>query len=362
MTEYGISILPDTGPQDRSPREYYANLLDVAGLTDELGLEYIKMTEHYLHPYGGYCPDPLAFLSAVAVRTGRVRLMTGGIQASFHHPIQLAAATAQLDAISGGRLDVGFARAFLPYEFDAFGVDMDTSTDRFRRTVDATVRLWTEPKVDEDGPFFRYSGVSSVPPPTQRAHPPVWTAALITRSSFQWIGESGYNLLVASAPTREKAGQVKEMIDFYRSCFRGAEKNKGRRPKVAISIALMLADTDEEAQELGRTHLRRHWDTFAVAAGCWQDRSSASYQGYQEAMVDKHRAGSSEDAGLAVLGGPAGALRQLREIRELLTPDVILFQIDYGQQPLATMRRTLELFARDVRPGLDEEEQRWAGR
>ncbi|MEU9412192.1 LLM class flavin-dependent oxidoreductase [Streptomyces sp. NPDC048281] len=358
MTEYGISILPDTGPQDRTPQEYYANLLDVARLTDRLGLEYVKMTEHYLHPYGGYCPDPLAFLSAVAVSTDRVRLMTGGIQASFHHPIQLAASTAQLDAISGGRLDVGFARAFLPYEFDAFGVDMDTSTDRFRRTVDATVRLWTEPKVDEDGPFFRYSGVSSVPPPTQRAHPPVWTAALITRSSFQWIGESGYNLLVASAPTREKTGQVKEMIDFYRACFLGAEKNRGRRPKVAISVALMLADTDEEARELGRKHLRRHWDTFAAAAGSWQGRASASYQGYREAMVDKHRSGASEEAGLAVIGSPAGALRQLREIREALTPDVILFQIDYGQQPPATMRRSLELFAHRVRPGLDAGEQR----
>lgn len=123
------------------------------------------MTEHYMDPYGGYCADPLAFLSAVAAQTSRVRLMTGGIQASFHHPIQLAARTAQLDALSHGRLEVGFARAFLPYEFDAFGVDMDTSTERFRGTVDAVVRLWTGRQVSEDTP----SSATRASPPSRRS-------------------------------------------------------------------------------------------------------------------------------------------------------------------------------------------------
>ncbi|MFE1199509.1 LLM class flavin-dependent oxidoreductase [Streptomyces olivaceoviridis] len=352
MTSYGISLLPDTLPRQRSAKDYYANMLAVSELSEDLGLDYVKMTEHYLHSYGGYCPDPLAFLSAVAARTDRIRLMTGGIQASFHHPIQLAARTAQLDALSGGRLDVGFARAFLPYEFDSFGIDMDGSTERFRATVDAVVRLWTETDVSEDTPFFRYRNADSLPLPTQDPHPPVWAAALLTRSSFEWIGDSGYNLLIASAPSREQVHQVREMIEVYRSRFTHAPKNAGKQPRVAISVALYLADSHEEAVKQGTAALRRHWDTFGSAAASWRSRTSASYQGYREAMVDKHRAGPSEAAGLAVIGSPDRAVEQLRQIESELGADIVLFQLDYGQQPLETMERSLKLFASEVRPHL----------
>lgn len=354
MTSYGISLLPDTSPQQRGAKDYYADLLTVSELTEELGLEYVKMTEHYLHPYGGYCPDPLAFLSAVAARTSRVRLMTGGIQANFHHPIQLAARTAQLDALSGGRLDVGFARAFLPYEFDAFGIDMDSSTARFRATVDAVVNLWTGKDISEDTPFFRYDGANSLPLPTQDPYPPVWAAALLTPSSFEWIGDSGYNLLIASAPSREQVGQVREMIDLYRSRFAAAPQNAGKQPKVAISVALYLAESDKQAVDQGTAALRRHWDTFGSAASAWRDRTSTSYQGYREAVVDKHRSGPSEKAGLAVIGSPETAVTQLRNIESELGTDVVLFQVDYGQQSVESMERSLKLFASEVRPRLGE--------
>jgi alkanesulfonate monooxygenase SsuD/methylene tetrahydromethanopterin reductase-like flavin-dependent oxidoreductase (luciferase family) len=356
MTEFGISLLPDTSPDQRSARDYYANMLAVSRLTEELGLEYVKMTEHYMHPYGGYCPDPLAFLSAVAASTRRVRLMTGGIQASFHHPVQIAAATAQLDALSGGRLDVGFARAFLPYEFDTFGIDMDSSKERFRETVQAVVRLWTESKVSEDTKFFRYSDVTSFPPPTQTPHPPVWAAALLTRSSFEWIGDSGFNLLIASAPSREKVGQLREMIDLYRRRFAAGPGGPSGGSRVAISIALCLADSDEEARQAGGQMLRGHWQTFGDAASSWRNRQSASYQGYREALTEKHSKSSPEDAGLAVLGSPESAVEQVREICAELAPDIVLWQIDFGQQPLEYMERSLRLFAERVRPRLDKVE------
>jgi alkanesulfonate monooxygenase SsuD/methylene tetrahydromethanopterin reductase-like flavin-dependent oxidoreductase (luciferase family) len=353
MTEFGISLLPDNNPEQRTAAEYFADMLAVSRLTEQLGLEYVKMTEHYMRPYGGYCPDPLAFLSAVAAVTSNVRLMTGGIQASFHHPVQVAAQTAQLDALSGGRMEVGFARAFLPYEFDTFGVDMDSSKDRFRESVQAVVRLWTEQKVTEDSRFFRYSDVTSLPPPVQHPHPPVWAAALLTRSSFEWIGDSGFNLLIASSPSREKVADAREMIDLYRDRFRAAPANAGREPKVAISVPLLLAESDREARELGWRLLRRHWDTFSDAATSWHGRASSSYEGYREAVTKRYGPDSNaEELEWAVFGDPGSAVGQVRELCTALAPDVILWQLDFGQQPLDTMARSLRLFAGQVRPRL----------
>ena len=50
---------------------------------------------------------------------------------AFNDPLKLAGELAMLDAISGGRLEAGFARAFLPHEFQAFGVALDESRARY---------------------------------------------------------------------------------------------------------------------------------------------------------------------------------------------------------------------------------------
>jgi alkanesulfonate monooxygenase SsuD/methylene tetrahydromethanopterin reductase-like flavin-dependent oxidoreductase (luciferase family) len=61
------------------------------------------------------------------------RLVTGAVLPIFNHPLKLAGEIGMLDAISGGRLDVGFARAFLPHEFRRFGRSPDESVARYRR-------------------------------------------------------------------------------------------------------------------------------------------------------------------------------------------------------------------------------------
>src|SRR3990167_7852138 len=124
--DFGLSFLPDVNHTKLPAPDYFDHAIALSKFADAAGFKTIKMTEHYLHDYGGYCPSPLIFLASVAAITKHIRLMTGCILPAFHHPIQIAAETALLDAISKGRLDVGFARAYLPYEFSAFGIDIDT--------------------------------------------------------------------------------------------------------------------------------------------------------------------------------------------------------------------------------------------
>jgi alkanesulfonate monooxygenase SsuD/methylene tetrahydromethanopterin reductase-like flavin-dependent oxidoreductase (luciferase family) len=113
---FGLSFLPDADPRSKPATTYYEDALALAQFADWQGLHSIKMTEHYLHSYGGYCPSPLSFLSAVASCKRSIRLVTGAILPSFHHPIAIASETSMVDALSGGRLDVGFGRAYLPYD------------------------------------------------------------------------------------------------------------------------------------------------------------------------------------------------------------------------------------------------------
>jgi len=60
-----------------------------------------------------------------------------------------------LDAISHGRLEVGFARAFLPHEFARFGISLDESRERFDEGLETVRRLLEEENVAVSGKFTR---------------------------------------------------------------------------------------------------------------------------------------------------------------------------------------------------------------
>ena len=64
-----------------------------------------------------------------------MRLITGAVLPVFNNPLKLAGQIGMVDAISGGRLEVGFARAFLPHEFARFGISMDESRARYPKAT-----------------------------------------------------------------------------------------------------------------------------------------------------------------------------------------------------------------------------------
>ena len=64
-------------------------------------------------------------------RSAHARMVTGALLPAFNNPLKMAGEIGMLDALCGGRLDVGFARAFLPHEFETFGISLDESRARY---------------------------------------------------------------------------------------------------------------------------------------------------------------------------------------------------------------------------------------
>ncbi len=134
--QFGVQFFPIVGPDEKSARDYFRESLAIAEEADQLGYTHVRTVEHYFESYGGYSPNPIVFLTAASQRTKRARLVTGAVLPAFNNPLKLAGELGMLDAISGGRLDVGFARAFLPYEFRHFGVSMDESVARYEEGIE----------------------------------------------------------------------------------------------------------------------------------------------------------------------------------------------------------------------------------
>jgi len=190
--EFGLQFFPDVSPDEKSAQQYWNESLDLCGLCDELGYTHVRTVEHYFEPYGGYSPAPHIFLTAASQRTSRARLITGALVPAFNHPLKVAGEIGMLDAISNGRLDCGFARAFLPHEFQRLERSMDESRARFDEGVSAIRLLLEEENVTFEGQFHRFKNVTSLPRPTQKTPATflgrrLGNAPIDTSCSIEWI-------------------------------------------------------------------------------------------------------------------------------------------------------------------------------
>src|SRR5262249_5921757 len=128
----------------------------------------------------------------------------------------LAGEIAMLDGISGGRLDVGFARAFLPHEFRRFGISPDESHARFREGLEQIELLLTQENATHRGRFHSFESVTSLPRPTQRPRPTSSSAATQARGSLGCAGRKGYALMAIPI------GPSGPLSEFYRKAGRAA--------------------------------------------------------------------------------------------------------------------------------------------
>src|SRR5215207_595793 len=130
--EFGVQFFPSVGTDKKPAAQYWNEALKLTQHAEQLGYASVRTVEHYFHPYGGYSPDPLIFLSAAGAITKTMRLITGAVLPVFNNPLKLAGQIGMVDAISNGRVEIGFARAFLPHG----GARLGSSLDESRRCLD----------------------------------------------------------------------------------------------------------------------------------------------------------------------------------------------------------------------------------
>lgn len=344
--EFGMQFFPDVGPQEKSGAQYFAECLELAGMCDEFGYSHVRIVEHYFHPYGGYSPNPMLFLAAAAQRTRKARLVTGAVLPVFNNPLKLAGEIGMLDAISGGRLDVGFARAFLPHEFSRFGVALDESRARFDEGVEQVRLLLEGENVSSKGRFHSFPPTTSLPRPTQKPRPPFWIAALGTPESFVGAGKAGHSIMAIPLA----GGQMGELLGLYREAWRSAgHPGKGR---VMLAFHMFCHADRAQAAALAQEPLDRYLKSLVEAAGEWTEgTSSADYPGYDR-IISGLRAETFDtqvEKGAAWIGSPADIAEQIVEYdRKVGGFEDASLQVNFNTLALDAARDSVALFGREV--------------
>jgi F420-dependent oxidoreductase-like protein len=167
-----------TEPQEGAS---YGDLLAVARATEECGFDAFFRSDHYVPFFGGDgLPGPTdawTTLAGLARETTRIRLGTLVSPATFRLPGPLAIAVAQVDEMSGGRVELGLGTGWHDGEHRAYGIPFPPLGERFDRLaeqLEIVTGLW-----ESDGPYsfagkhYQLVDAPALPKPVQRPRPPV---------------------------------------------------------------------------------------------------------------------------------------------------------------------------------------------
>ena len=161
----------------------YHTLRAVALAAEELGFDAFFRSDHYL-AMGGVSglpgpTDAWATLAGLAVETSRIRLGTLMSAATFRLPGPLAVTVAQVDQMSGGRVEFGLGAGWFEAEHAAYGIPFPSLGERFdilEEQLSVITGLWGTAEGETfsfDGAHYRVTDSPALPKPAQRPRPPV---------------------------------------------------------------------------------------------------------------------------------------------------------------------------------------------
>src|SRR5438552_878031 len=169
-----------TEPQEGAT---YDDQLAVARLAEELGFDAYFRSDHYIGFFGGDAlpgpTDAWTTLAGLARDTTRLRLGTLVSPVTFRLPGPLAITVAQIDAMSGGRVELGLGAGWNDREHAAYGIPFPSTGERFDRLEEQLAiitGLWGTPVCDHFSyPGAQYSLVDfpALPKPVPHPGPPV---------------------------------------------------------------------------------------------------------------------------------------------------------------------------------------------
>ena len=160
----------------------YDQQLSMAQAAEAAGFDAFFRSDHFLAMGGDGLPGPTdawLALAGIARETDRIRLGTLVTSATFRSPGLLAIEVAQVDAMSGGRVEIGLGAGWYDGEHTAYGVPFPPLGERFERLEEQfaiLTGLWDTPdgeRFDFDGRHYRLKDSPALPKPVQQPHPPL---------------------------------------------------------------------------------------------------------------------------------------------------------------------------------------------
>jgi F420-dependent oxidoreductase-like protein len=230
----------------------YEQIVRVAQAAERLGFGAFFRSDHYLSMGGTGLPGPTdawTTLAGLARETSTIRLGTLMTSATFRYPGPLAIQVAQVDQMSGGRVELGLGAGWFEQEHASYGIpfpDTKERFDRFAEQLAVITGLWSTPEGELysfAGEHYRLSDSPALPKPAQRPRPPVIIGGLGKRRTPQLTARYAdeFNLpFVSQEVTAAQFDRVRQACEEV-----------GRDPKELVysnALVLCCGATEEEVR------------------------------------------------------------------------------------------------------------------
>ena len=342
--DFGVFNLLQHRHRSKPPQRVIEEALEHTRLAEELGFSRVWFAEHHFSNYS-LCPSPLILCAQAAAMTKRVRVGSAVLILPLHAPARLVAEIALVDALSGGRLDVGVGSGYQPYEFERLGADIARNKAVFNEMLD-TIELGLR------RPSFEYAGEALAQPPTainvrplQTPRPPIWIAGA-DPNSHRRCARDGYVPFVSGGiESPERLREARRRIEALYA-------QEGRDPaSVPLGVLRFVCVSDD------RETLARYTD-----GARFQKRIAMALRHRRETMVDDYMVEEApfpeepelEQVARNIVIGNAEqvAERLCREI-DMYRPRHMSIYFAVGDMPHAAVIDSMTQFATRVVPAIE---------
>lgn len=316
--------------------EHFEARLQLAESYDRLGFHAYHVAEHHGTPLG-HAPSPGVFLAALAQRTTRLRFGPLVYLLPLYHPLRLIEEVGTLDALSGGRLELGYGRGISPIEMGFYGVDMAEQQALAEETFEVLIKGLTHESLTHEGRFFQFDEVPMVQACVQQPHPPLWYGTN-SHASVERCAKQRLNMvtLLAGEP-------MHAMIAGYREAYAACHGDPAAMPRLGVGRHVVVAESDAEARAIAAPAFARWRASFVHL---WEARGAENpfVKGFPSDWD------ALEATGAAVAGSPARVRDFIAAEAEEAGYTYFLAQLAFGDMPLAAAQRSAELFGNEVMP------------
>jgi len=222
----------------REPRQLYRDYVELFVAAEELGFDSAWVAQHHFDASAGRLPSPFTFLAAVAERTSRIRLGTAVVTLPLEDPLRVAEDAAVLDALSGGRVELGVGSGADPAVFTAFGKDLGRRREDNSAGVATLAAAFAGEPVG--GTEFRLQ------PAAPGLAGRLWQAAF-SRDGARYVGAAGSRLLLNRA-TFGSEGRTDEVQAPWAKAYLAAYPGPADQARIGLSRGVYPAASRRAAK------------------------------------------------------------------------------------------------------------------
>ncbi len=228
----------------------YTDQLRIAQHAEQLGFEAFFRSDHFLsmgkHSGLPGPTDSWATLAAIAVQTSSIRLGTLLTSATFRHPGLLAITVAQVDQMSGGRVELGLGAGWYEAEHTAYGVPFPPVRERFDRLEEQLAivsGLWSTPPGERfsfPGKHYQLDDSPALPKPAQSPRPPIIVGGKGLKRTPELAARFADEFNVPFAP-------VETTREVYEKVTQACAALSRPQPVFSVAQTIAVGRTDAEA-------------------------------------------------------------------------------------------------------------------